>query len=444
MTVNNKKYHITQTIKLSIPLIISQVLVMLIGVVDTKMSGALGALALAAVSIGGALWGVTVMVVMGILMALPPLVSEYDGANRQDKISDLAKQSMWLGIVLGVIFFVVVRNLTPLFHIFGSQQDVIPIATDYLHALSWGVLFFPMFLVFRYIADGMSKTQMTLYISLLGLVLNIPLNYVLMFGKFGFPALGAKGCGYASSIVIFIQTIAFGLIIAKHKFFKGLQVFEGLQKPSWTSIRKILVIGLPIGIALFSEGGFFSLVTMLASRLETDVIAAHQIALNFSSLLFMVPLGLSMAITIRVGNALGRKSQADARRAGMIGFTVVFVIQAFLALMILIFPREIVTFYIKDEAVILLAVQLLFLAAIFQISDGIQVASAGALRGIKDTQFLIYSTSVSFWVFGVAASYWFCFVKGWGAFGLWTGMISGLTVAAILNFYRFHKQTFPK
>ncbi len=441
MSEQSKKYHIQQTIKLSIPLVISQLTVMMIGVVDTIMSGRLGTVPLAAVSIGGAIWAIGVMFVLGILMATPPMISELDGADEHEKIGPLVRQLMWLALIIGIVFFILIRNLTPLFELFGTRAEVIPSAIEYLQSISWGILSFPLFLVFRYVADGLSHTRMTMYISFLGLALNIPLNYILMFGHFGFPAMGVAGCGYASAIVITIQALVFGLVLAKHRWFRQLQIFSHIEKIDKAVIFKVLSIGLPIGMALFAEGGFFTLVTMLASRLSPEVIAAHQISLNFASLLFMVPLGMSMAITIRVGNALGRKSAIDTRRAGMIGIGLIFVVQIFLAGFMFAFPETVVKLYTTDIQVQEIAIQLLFFAAIFQLSDGVQVAAAGALRGIQDTKFLMYSTTLAFWVFGFAASWWFCFERDLGAVGLWIGLIFGLSVAAVLNFIRFHRKT---
>lgn len=441
MNEQTKRYHVTQTIKLSIPLVISQLTVMMIGVVDTIMSGHLGTIPLAAVSIGGALWGIGVMFVLGILMATPPLISEFDGAGQRHKIGPLVRQLMWLALIIGAVFFVIIRNLTPLFHLFGTQGEVIPYAVGYLNAISLGILSFPMFLVFRYVADGLSHTRMTMYISFLGLALNVPLNYIFMYGKLGMPALGVVGCGYASALVIFIQMLAFGLILAKHKWFKALNIFSHFEKIDKVVVFKVLALGLPIGMALFAEGGFFSLVTMLASRLPAEVIAAHQISLNFASVVFMVPLGISMAITIRVGNAVGRASKVDTRRAGLIGIGIIFVTQLFLAGFMFVFPDWVVHLYTKDLAVQKIALQLLFFAAIFQISDGLQVAAAAALRGIKDTQFLMYATIIAFWIFGFSASWYFCFEKNMGAVGLWVGLIMGLSVVAVLNLLRFHLKT---
>jgi len=426
---------------MSLPLVISQLTVMMIGVVDTIMAGRLGTVSLAAVSIGGAIWAIGVMFVFGILMATPPLISELDGAKEPHKIGPLVRQLMWLALIIGMVFFILIRNLTPLFELFGTRQQVIPYSIDYLQSISWGILSFPLFLVFRYVADGLSHTRMTMYISFLALALNIPLNYAMMFGHWGFPAMGVAGCGYASALVILIQTITFGLVLAKHRWFSHLHIFSQFEKINKEVIFKVLAIGLPIGMALFAEGGFFSVVTMLASRLSPEVIAAHQISLNVASVLFMVPLGMSMAITIRVGNAVGRKSKMDTRRAGMVGIALIFVVQIFLASFMLLFPEMVIKLYTQDPKVQEIALVLILFAALFQLSDGIQVAAAGALRGLKDTQFLMYGTLIAFWFFGFLASWWFCFEKGMGASGLWVGLIMGLSVAAVLNFLRFHYKT---
>ncbi len=438
MIAHSNKYHVLTTIKLAIPLVISQLTVMMIGVVDTIMAGRLGTISLAAVSIGGALWAIGVMFVLGILMAAPPMISKLDGAGHKHKIGALVRQLLWLGVIVGVIFFVVIRNLTPLFEMFGTRKEVIPSAIEYLHAISWGILSFPVFLVFRYVADGLSHTRMTMYISFLGLALNIPLNYIFMFGHLGVPAMGVAGCGYASALVILIQSVAFALILAKHRWFKPLNIFSQFDKLDSKVIHRVLVIGLPIGMALFAEGGFFSVVTMFASSLAPEVIAAHQISLNVASVLFMVPLGISMAITVRVGNALGRNSAIDTRKAGLIGIGLVFVVQIFLAGFMFLFPQVVVVLYTNEQAVQEIALQLMLFAAIFQLSDGIQVAAAGALRGIVDTKFLMFATIIAFWAFGFAASWWFCFEKNMGAQGLWIGLIMGLSIAAIINFFRFH------
>ncbi len=262
-----------------------------------------------------------------------------------------------------------------------------------------------------------------------------------MFGHFGFPDLGAAGTGYASALVIISQMLVYALIIKKHKIIGSYQIFSRFDPPNWNVIMRLLKMGLPVGVSMFAEVGFFSVITLLSSSLATVVVAAHQIALNFSSLLFMVPLGLSMGITIRVGNAVGRKNTTDISNAGFLGVGLVLFTQLFSASVTLLFAADIVQLYTDDSEVAAIAVSLLFYAAVFQLSDGIQVAAAGALRGIKDMTFIMNSNLFSFWLLGFVASWYLCFPMGMGAPGLWIGIIVGLSAAAVLNLLRFWYKT---
>lgn len=435
------KRHITQTIKLSTPIIISQITVVAMTFVDTIMAGRLGSVTLAAVAVGSSLWSTAILFVFGILMAVPSVVSAMDGADENDKIPGFFRQILWLALILGVTFTVVIRLMDPLFNLFETQAEVIPEAKAYLNALSWGVLPLAFFVSFRYLADGLAITKTTMYVSFLGLMMNIPLNYILMFGKLGFPAMGAKGCGYATATVLLFQMLAYVIITHQHKIIGTYKIFSQFEPPNWSDIWRIFRLGFPVGISMFAEVGFFAVITLLASSLATETVAAHQVALNFSSLLFMVPLGLSMGITIRVGNAVGRNNPADIKNAGFYGITMVLFTQVFAAIVTILFAPQIVALYTKDAAVASIAVSLLFYAAVFQLSDGLQVSAAGALRGIKDMNFIMLSSIFSFWLLGFMASWYLCFELGYGAEGLWMGIIVGLTSAAVLNIWRFKYKT---
>lgn len=441
MEVMPFKRHISQTVKLSLPLIISQITVVAMTFVDTVMAGRLGSTTLAAVAVGSSLWSTAILFVFGILMAIPSVVSAMDGANEQHKIAPFFRQTLWLALILGLIFTGVILLMDPLFALFDTQPEVIPEAKSYLHALAWGVMPLSFFVTFRYLADGLSVTKTTMYVSFLGLLLNIPLNYILMFGKLGFPAMGAQGCGYATATVLAIQMLAYIMITHKHKIIGSYKIFNQLDRPDWAEIGQFFKLGFPVGMSMFAEVGFFAIITLLASSLATETVAAHQIALNFSSLLFMVPLGLSMGITIRVGNAVGRNNPIDIKNAGFYGISLVLITQLFSAAITILFAPQIVGLYIDDPAVSAIAVGLLFFAAIFQLSDGIQVAAAGALRGIKDMNFIMLSNIFSFWILGFVTSWYLCFKLNMGAEGLWVGIIVGLTAAAFLNIFRYKSKS---
>ncbi len=435
------KRHISQTIKLSAPLIISQITVVAMSVVDTVMAGDLGPTTLAAVAVGSSVWATAILFIFGLLMAVPPVVSEMDGAKNHHKVAPFIRQALWLCLILGVLFTLLLRQMDPVFHLFKTQPDVIPHAIGYIKGISWGVLPLSIFVAFRYLADGMSITKPTMLVSFLGLMCNIPLNWIFMYGKFGMPALGAAGCGYASALVLVIQMLAYALVVKHHKVIKALDVFGRFDRPDWSEIWRFFKLGFPIGVSMFAEVGLFSIVTLLASSLSTATVAAHQIALNFSSLLFMVPLGLSMGITIRVGNAVGRKNPTDIRNAGLYGVALVLGTQMLAVSSIIFGGALVVSFYTDDPMVTEVALGLLLYAAIFQLSDGIQVAAAGALRGIKDMNFIMLSNVFSFWGLGLLASWYLCFQAGYGVKGLWIGLIVGLTSAAVLNLSRYWYKT---
>jgi len=435
------KRHISQTIKLSTPIIISQITVVAMTFVDTIMAGRLGSVTLAAVAVGSSLWSTAILFVFGILMAVPSVVSSMDGADENHKIPGFFRQILWLALILGITFTVVIRFMDPLFALFNTQAEVIPEAKAYLNALSWGVLPLAFFVSFRYLADGLSITKTTMYVSFLGLLMNIPLNYILMFGKLGFPAMGAKGCGYATATVLVFQMMAYMIITHKHKIIGSYHIFKQFAPPQWSDIWRFFRLGFPVGVSMFAEVGFFAVITLLASSLTTETVAAHQVALNFSSLLFMVPLGLSMGITIRVGNAVGRSNPTDIKNAGFYGIGMVLFTQVFAAAVTILFAPQIVALYTNDTAVASIAVSLLFYAAVFQLSDGLQVSAAGALRGIKDMNFIMLSSIFSFWLLGFMVSWYLCFELGYGAEGLWVGIIVGLTSAAVLNIWRFKYKT---
>ncbi len=443
MEVMPFKRHISQTVKLSLPLIISQITVVAMTFVDTVMAGRLGSTTLAAVAVGSSLWSSAILFVFGILMAISSVVSAMDGADEQQQIAPFFRQALWLALILGLTFTGIILLMDPLFALFNTEPEVIPEATSYLHALAWGALPLSFFVAFRYLADGLSITKTTMYVSFLGLMLNIPLNYVLMFGKLGFPAMGAQGCGYATAIVITFQMLAYIIITHRHHVIGSYRIFSQIDRPDWLEIGRFFKLGFPVGMSMFAEVGFFAIITLLASSLTTETVAAHQIALNFASLLFMVPLGLSMGITIRVGNAVGRNNLIDIRNAGFYGISLVLITQIIAASVTVLFAAQIVGLYIDDAAVAKVAIGLLFYAAIFQLSDGIQVAAAGALRGIKDMNFIMFSNITSFWVLGFVTSWYLCFKRNMGAEGLWIGIIVGLTAAAVLNIFRFKYKSKP-
>ena len=411
--------------------------------VDTVMAGRLAEkdVALAALATGGAIWSAVLMFSLGILMAVQPSVAQLDGAGRRAEAGAEARQAVWLALALSVPFALLMNLGGPILGLLDVDGRIIPVADGYMKALSWGAPGMCLVFLLRFFSEGTGHTKPTMYIGLLGVVANIPLNWILMFGKFGMPELGARGCGYATSIVIWSQVVLLFTYIRLHRHFTDYRPFEKLDPPDRARLRVLLKIGIPIAVTIFVEGSLFVGAALLIGRLGPIPTAGHLVAINFSALVFMIPLGLASAVTTRVGNAVGRGDPDAARYAGLIGFVLVLCTQSVSASVMILFPEWVVGIYTNDPAIASMAVTLLFYAAIFQFPDGIQICGAGALRGLKDTLMPMVYNIISYWLIGLVLGYYLTFEKGMGPAGMWTGMIAGLSAGALLMSTRFLRRS---
>jgi MATE family multidrug resistance protein len=425
---------------LATPVIIGQVAVFSMNFVDTLMAGRLPdkEIALAALGIGGAVWSSMLMFVLGTLMVVQPSVAQLDGAQMKSEAASQTRQAFWIAVALGIPFWFVCYFSEPLLTLFRIDPVIIPNAVGYLRAVSWGAPGLCLVFLLRFFSEGTGNTKPTMFYGVAGALLNIPLNYVLMFGKLGFPALGTVGCGYATSIIIWLQFVLLATYIAMHRHYRPFSLMSRLEKPDFGKIVALLKVGLPIAVAIFVEGSLFVGAALLIGQLGPVPAAAHLIAINFSALVFMIPVGLSSAVSIRVGNAIGRGDPEAARYAGWIGLLIILGFQTVSASVMFLFPEWVVRIYTDDAVVAPLAVSLLFYAAIFQYPDGIQMVAAGTLRGYKDTRKPMLYMVISFWIVGMTLGYNLTFNGGMGPAGMWVGMIAGLTVASILMLRRFH------
>jgi MATE family multidrug resistance protein len=278
-----------------------------------------------------------------------------------------------------------------------------------------------------------------MYFSLMALVLLGPIAWVLLHGGYGIPAMGAAGIGAATAIVLWLEAIAFALYVVWHPVYANLALTARLERPQWPAIRELLRIGVPMGVTVLMEAGLFIATTLTIGTLGAGTVASHQVALNVASLFFMIPLGIAMATTVRVGNAAGRGDAAAVRLAGDAGIGLTFGTQAVSATIMLALPTTIASLYSSDAAVIALAAELLVLAALFQFPDGIQAVANGALRGLKDTRVPMFITTFAYWGVGMPVGWWLAFPRGMAAQGMWIGLIAGLGVAALLLTLRFRR-----
>lgn len=427
--------------QIGIPVVIGNLLQISMSVVDTVMAGNLSPRDLAAVAVGGSLFMPVFMLGGGILMGLSPIVAQHFGRRDLHLIGKSTRQALWLSLIISIPAIFLIRNTAPVLNLLNVDPEIIPLTLGYMDAISWGIPFLYLYLALRYFNEGISVTKPAMYVGFIGLFFNILGNYTLMFGKFGFPRLGAIGTGYASSIVMLAMFIGLLVYTYRRKAYQRFAIFENLKLPDPKYIGELLRIGVPIGVSMTMEVSMFAVIGLIMGSLGTYAVAAHQIALNFASITFMLAFGLSAAITVRVGQVAGRNGIQQTRFSGFTGISVSTLFMCFTALLMYLLPNQIVSLYTNDEELITLAVNLIYMAAIFQVSDGLQVSGSGALRGLKDTKVPMIVNLIAYWIIGLPLGYYLGIVQNWGPEGLWIGLIAGLTVAAILHNLRFNSLT---
>ena len=419
------------------PIIAAQLAQVSMSFVDTVMAGRLGAQDLAAVAVGVSLWMPIFVFGMGMLMSVSPTVAHSYGAGRHGEIGEQVRQGLWLSLAVGLASLAAVRSCSPLLRWLEIDPAIVPTTIGFLDAISWGLPALSAFTVLRGFSEAVSKTRPVLAISVVGLLANIVGNYIFIYGKLGMPRLGAIGCGVASALVMWVMPASLAIWILCDRYYRPFGLFSRWSLPDWRQLLVLAKLGSPIGVCLFMEGSMFATVSLLMGRLGTNMVAGHQIALNVASVTFMVPLGISIAITVRVGQAMGRGQVRDARRSGLVGACLAVGFMSLTALTMATSPHWIAGIYTQDEAVHAVAVELLLMAAIFQIFDGLQVAGAAALRGLKDTAIPMGITLVAYWGLGLPLGYSLGIVQNRGPQALWIGLIAGLMMAAVLLLVRF-------
>lgn len=424
-------------IKIMIPIVITQVALYLMSFFDILMTGRYDTFHLAGVTIGSSFWIPVYTGLSGILMGLTPIIAQQIGAKTKHDVRPTVQQALYVSLALSAIIFVLIHWVVlPAITRMPLDMPVIEVASAYLTGMSIGLVPLMAYTVLRSFFDALGATRVSMFIILLSAPINIVLNYLLIFGNFGFPELGGAGAGYASGFTYWLVFFIAVLIAWSSRHFKEYTLFRSWQRISLRKWKEILRIGVPIGLSIFVETSIFSVVTLLMSSYSAQVISAHQIALNFTSLLYMVPLSVSMGTTILVGQSIGANKTKDAREYTYLGiaFAVVF---SFLSIFILLMFREsIASMYTTDTAIITLAVHFFVYAALFQLSDAVQAPIQGALRGYKDVTMTFLVGIVSFWLIGLPTGFALARYTELGAYGYWVGLIVGLTVGAVILSFR--------
>jgi multidrug resistance protein, MATE family len=428
-------------LRLALPIVLTQLSQMGMGVADTIMAGRYSATDLAGVALGGNVFWPTIMLAAGVLMALVPSVSQLHGRDDASRAGEVARQAAWIGLAAGAGLFILYRNSQALFVFIGVDPDAVPIAVGYLSALSWGTLPLLGYFALRYLCEGMSWVLPAMLVAFLGLLMKIPLNYLFIHGGFGIPAMGGIGCGWASVVVMWLEFVVLAVVVLRSRM-RVTGVFSRWSWPDGAEIVRQVKLGLPIGLGIFLEFSMFSLVTLLIGRLGVEAVAAHQIATNVGGMTFMIPMALGMAVAIRVGFNVGRGDLEAARRSGWVAIGVSLAFAALAAAILLIARGAIAGVYSTEAAVVMLAAELLVFVAVYQFVDDSQVTAIGALRGFKDTRTPMVIALIAYWAVGLPVGVALGF--GWvdiprfrGVPGFWVGLFAGLTVAAVVLTVRF-------
>jgi len=413
----------------------------LVNFIDNLMVGQLGPNALASVSLAISIYISFMVVGMGISYGLTPLIAAADGGKKHDRISALIKHSFIINIVYALTCAIVIQLGLPLLSHLGQDPAVVELARPYLLLSGWTMIPLMLFQTLRCFADGMSETKAAMIASLIGNVFNVLFNYMFIYGKLGAPALGVEGAALGTLLARIIMVLILLVIIFRWKRLWSY-LRAAFRSPSMSSLyKKVLSIGIPSSMQMFFEVSAFAGAALIMGTLGAVPQAAHQIAINLAAMTFLTCTGFGIAATIRVGNRLGDQDRPGVYRAGMSAILQVTLFMLVAAVLFVLLRDILPTMYIDDEAVIEIASTLLVMAAIFQVSDGVQVVAQGALRGIQDVMIPTAITFMAYWIFGLPISYLSAHYWDIGPIGVWLGLVIGLTISASLLTYRFRRLT---
>ncbi len=427
--------------RLSWPMLAGQLATVGMGVADVAMTGHVSASELAAVSLGASVWSIILVTVMGVMMAINTVVAHETGAAEFERIPHVVRQALWKGVGVGLIACLITNLATLVFDHIGLEAQVNANASMFVHVISLGMPAFACYRALYGYTTSINQTKPIMVIAFLGLLFNVFVNWLLIYGNWGMPKLGGVGCAVSTAMGMWLMLGAMLFWIRSAPAYRQTYPFTHWEWPNWREIASMLRLGVPIGITYFAEVSAFGAVSLLVARFGVVQVSAHQIALNFASLVFMVPLSFGVGLITRVGQALGEGNPRRARFAAWVGVAMALGFSVLSALFILLFRWQIARAYTSDPAVQALCVQLLLFAALFQLSDATQVATSSAIRGYKVTRQPMQIQVLAFWgfalpvgcVLGLAPS-WFAWspAQPMAANGFWIGLVLGLTIAAVL------------
>jgi multidrug resistance protein, MATE family len=438
----NIKHEVNAALKLAIPMAAGQLAQYSLHIIDTLMCGRLGGLSLAGAGLGSSLLAMLWLPSSGIVSAVSPLCAQAHGSQNTDLVKATLKQALILSVFIFLPLFFILSNTKPLMHILGQPPELIPLADKYLLAARWGLLPGLGVAVLRNFMDSLGHPRAGMLVGISGIFINIFANWLLMFGKMGFPALGIAGTGWATTLVnswMFVILMIWAYQVPQLKNYLPNFRDWRLEPPLF---KEILRIGLPMGCGILAEVWLFIGTAFLMGHFGSTAVAAHQIALNIASTAFMVALGIGNASTVRVAHAIGKGNHEDAYRAGLIGILMGVSFMGVMGILLWTIPNLFIGLYLRfdqeeNQAVIHLASHFLHIAALFQIFDAMQVTAQGALRGLKDTRIPMLLGLVCYSGIGLGGAWVLAYLFNWRETGLWAGLTIGLMTAGLTLTWRF-------
>lgn len=418
---------------LALPMLLAQVAQVGIGFVDTVMAGGAGKDDLAAVALGSSAFATVYITFIGIMTALNPMIAHLFGAGKTEEVGKTGQQGIWFGLMLGIAGMLLLWAAVPLFqHLLGLNEKVERMMGLYMFFAGAAM---PAAMIHRALhayASSLNRPRAIMVVSFLAFLLNIPLNYMFVYGRYGMPELGGAGCGLATALVFWFNAAVLWLYVAKQPYFRRFGLTAHFSRPSGKAFRQIWKLGAPIGLSFFLEASLFSFIVFLVARLGEDYVAAQQVVISLTSVIYMIPQSVGAAGTVRVGYSLGRREYARARYISGVSLVLGLILAVFTALLLVLLRYPLAGMYTDDAAVLGIAAAVLLFAAVFQLADSTQCVASYALRGYKMTKVPMMIHALAFWGFGLLPGYVLAYRFGMGIYGFWTALVFSLTVAAVL------------
>lgn len=429
-------------LRLAGPLMLGQIAVVGMTVTDIYMAGQVSANDLAALQLGGSIWAMISLLVIGIMIGNSPIIGHLWGANQLDRVRFQFQQGLWLSLPMGIAVCGAILLGLALLGQLDISDEVYRIAKGYLLPYLITGFMFPAFFAFRATYEGIGDIRPVMLFNCLAFVLNAILDYILVFGYLGFPAMGGIGAAWATTVVMFFLLLAMLVYGLKAKNIKKLQLYQQFSAPSRTAIAGILRLGIPISLTIAAEIGFFAIIPMLIAHLGANVLGAHAITNNLDSLAYMIPLGIGQALTIKVSHAQGRMDPLAARRICVTGFKLVFLFALILGSLKILLRYDFAAIFSPVAEVQVIAASLFFFSAALGCFDSLQMSCSGALRGYKDARGPLIIQVIAFWVIAFPIAYSLALTDFWGepmgVYGFWAGLIIASSIASLSMLYRWN------